>query len=867
MVLGAMKFTHDFNKVLFYIFMLVITVSYILIFLNTLYMKLFLWKSSELNNKKVKLPDGTEMTQIEPNGAIIPMQEVYDYKLYLNSYESGYRSWNEDNCLKINYNNDIVLTTNYNLYLNGLIFKTFFTYIVLYIIIVFILYFMKKTIQLPNLYYFITELLPKPENFSAENITVKLIFLLILFPFIYLYLFTNAALHNEYKLEFKDNPENFENYLYGEIRELINNYECFSELKKFFENVNKNNIENYVEYSENSGQKKLSLKTAAKNIFINDKYNTREQDICTDYIIFCYKLSKINKYTNVDVVKNMRDFLYLCEKAYKENNSTGYKIESISKIKLDFGENNSIETIFNNIKEKNDTKNVDIIIGTNNSDLFDFLEENKDNLDVAKYDDLIDKVKTSCTNKLNSDVKIKDSGNNSISYEKNYKTMFIKLSNSTFKYLQLANEDDTTTKDDGFYVKTFIPTPESGKILENPDDVTTEIYNLYSDSSKKILIFNTAKFFKDDKFKDFITTEVDKSIDLPTIINSTLEECYILSYNKKEYDNNNNNTTIDTVRCIFYKDASFAFEKNLGFIGKIFKGELIESGDLTTTKNNEYHNNNIFFISMLTKNLFNKNYKGNENEDGKYYFKLQEKVRTYYYGELNTNYNYFSGYIIANGIIFGIFTIILAYIVLNIYYKKNNIKDLTYDINKFLLNTKINKGHDYIINLYASIALSLMQGASSNYMPSLYLFVAILMFIILLFALPNPSNFIALFMIYILPYLVIIYSISTPVIISVVMFIIFIIILIYLIDFLNYAKDSNDATITEIIIKIAVFMTFIVIIAFLIYIYFNTDLISIYNDNQEGYLSNIFKFAKLFFIVVFPIVYIGLSIYFSLNYN
>ena len=51
-----------------------------------------------------------------------------------------------------------------------------------------------------------------------------------------------------------------------------------------------------------------------------------------------------------------------------------------------------------------------------------FLEENKDNLDVAKYDDLIDKVKTSCTNKLNSDVKIKDSGNNPISYEKNYKT-------------------------------------------------------------------------------------------------------------------------------------------------------------------------------------------------------------------------------------------------------------------------------------------------------------------------------------------------------------------------------------------------------------------------------------------------------------
>ena len=181
---------------------------------------------------------------------------------------------------------------------------------------------------------------------------------------------------------------------------------------------------------------------------------------------------------------------------------------------------------------------------------------------------------------------------------------------------------------------------------------------------------------------------------------------------------------------------------------------------------------------MLTKNLFNKTHKGDINKDGEYYVELQNKV-SYYYDELNKNYKYFNGYIIANGIIFGIFTIIVAYIVLNIYYKKNNINDLTYDINKFLLNTKINKGHDYIINLYASLALSLIQGGSS--LPSLYLFAAIFIFIILLFALPYPSNFIALFLIYILPYLVITYFISTPVIISVVMFIIFITTLIYFI--------------------------------------------------------------------------------------
>ena len=848
MVSGNMKFTHDFNKVLFYIFMLVITVSYILIFLNTLYMKLFLWKKSQIKDNDVA-------------GAIIPMQEVYDYKLYLNSYKSGYRDWNEDNCLKANYNNDVVLTTNYNLYLNGLIFKTFFTYILLYIASAIIITLMKGEFFLPAANKFIEELFPKQEQGS-----VIIIFILILFPFIYLYSFTNTNLHNKYKLKFEDNPENFENYLYGEIRELINNRECFSELKKFFENVNKNNIENYVENKDNGdGVTILKLKTAAKNIFEDDKYNQREKVICANYIIFCYKLSKINKYTNVDVVKNMRDFLYLCEKAHKENNKTGYEIESISNIELDFGEkkDNSIKTIFDNIihNDNDDIKNVvDIIIGTNNKDLLDFLKKNKDNLDVAKYDELIYKVKTSCTDILDTNVKIKDKSDKKEDYIKNDITMFIKLSNSTFKYLPLADEEDTTEKDDGKYFKTSIPKKETGKILDNPDDVTYEIYNLHLESSKKILIFDTKNFFKDEKFKDFITTEVTTNKDLSTIINSTLEDCYLLSYNKNEYDDNNNNTIINNIKCIFYKDASFAFEKNLGFIRKIFTGELIENGDLTTTKNNEYHNNNIFFISMLTKNLFNKTHKGDINKDGEYYVELQNKV-SYYYDELNKNYKYFNGYIIANGIIFGIFTIIVAYIVLNIYYKKNNINDLTYDINKFLLNTKINKGHDYIINLYASLALSLIQRGSS--LPSLYLFAAIFIFIILLFALPYPSNFIALFLIYILPYLVITYFISTPVIISVVMFIIFITTLIYLIDFLNYAKDSNDVTISEIISKIGVFTALIVIIVFLIYMYLKIDLISFLNNENIGRFK---RFALLFIVIIaIPVVYFALSIEFSLN--
>lgn len=863
MVLGTMKFTHDFNKVLFYIFMLVITVSYILIFLNTLYMKLFLWK-----NRQIKENEKNNVA-----GTIIPMQEVYDYKLYLNSYESGYNEFNEDNCLKANYNNDIVLTMNYNLYLNGLIFKTFFTYILLYIAIAIIISLMKWKLYLPHWTDYIRELFPT----KAEYVSVMPIFLLILFPFIYLYSFTNENLHNKYKLKFKDNPENFENYLYGEIRELIddkfaNNRECFFELKKFFENVNKNNIENYVE--------NLELKTAAKNIFENEKYNIRAQVICKNYIIFCYKLSEINKYTNVDVVKNMRDFLYSCEEAYKENNSTGYKIESISKIKLDFGDNNSIETIFNNIKEKNDTKNVDIIIGTNNEALFKFLDENEDNLDVTKYDELINDVEVSCTNKLNSSVKIKKTNGDPAEYTKNDVTIFINLKDSKFKYLPLANVDETTEESDGFYVKTFIPTSESGKMLENPDDVTKEIYNLYSDSSKKILIFNTANFFKDEKienFKKFINKDVTTPTDLSTMINSTLEDCYILSYKANHDKNNNNPTIIDNVKCIFYKDAPFAFEKNLSFMGKIFTGKLISDNDLGTTENNEYHNNNIFFISMLTKNLFNEEYKDitdeevtiEEGKNGKYYVQLQKRVANHYYKKLNDNYVLFRNYIISNGIIFGTFTIVVAYIVLNIYYKKTNINDLIYDINKFLLNTKINKGHDYIINLYASLALSLIQGGRS--LPSLYLFAAIFIFIILLFALPYPSNFVALFMIYILPYLVIIYSISTPVITSVVMFIIFITTLIYLIEFLNYAKNSNYATISEIISKIGVFTALIVIIVILIYMYLNTDIRSI-EKNIEKNIENNNKFNMVYnsilllsIVIILPATYFALSIEFSLN--
>lgn len=783
----GMKFTHDFNKVIFYIFMLVITVSYILIFLNTLYMKLFLWKNSQIKNH-------------EAGDIIIPMQEVYDYKLYLNSYRSGYRENNENKCLKANYNNDIVLTTNYNLYLNGLIFKTFFTCIFLYIIIIFIIFCMKYKLEFPNIADKFVEIYP--DKTSIKWLTFALIFI----PFIYLYAFTQHNLHKEYNLEFKDNPEDFENYLYGEIRELIiKNNLCFNDLKKFFENVNKNNIENYV----NANNDELLL--SAKDTF--EKCNQRPQDICKDYIILCNKLSKINKYTNVDVVKNMRDFLYLCEKAYDKNNSTGYKIDD-KNVSLNYEDTTTKKSLFEDIKDNYDVK---IIIGTNYKELFEFFNDNKKSIDNTKFDELINKVKNITTDINN--------------------TFLMYTENNDFKYSIDQNTEEKLTS----------------------DEIINKIYGLYSAdyTPKKFLFFDTTNI----KFTEFVDTEPENKLP-EKILTNKLERCYILSY-KAKYDNNDI-AIMDTVQCIFYKDIPFAFEKNFGFMGKIFTGNLIEDNDLSTTDNNDYNNNNILFISMLTKNLFNKNYI-EDTKDGKYYCELQDKVKNHYYEKLDRNYKNFRDYIIMNGIVFGSFAIIVAYIILQIYYKQTNNKDLTYDINKYLLNTKINKGHDYIINLYASIALSLLDGGKNA--PSLYLFIAFFTFIILLFALPYPSNFIALIMIYILPYLIIRYYISTSVITSAIMLIIFITTLIYLIDFLNYAKNSNNEnTINNIIGKIVTFTVLIVVIVILIYMYLKTDLTSIYTYPHDNKYSFIYRYILLFIAIILPLGYFVVSILFSLDF-
>ena len=815
-----MKFTHDYNKVLFYIFMLVITVSYILIFLNTLYMKLFLWKSSELNTKKAKQSEGkdTGKMQIEPNGSIIPMQDVFDYKLYLNSYESNYE-YNENKCLKSQYNNDIVLTTNYNLYLNGLIFKTFFTYILLTIIIIFILYFSGQKNDI-NITKYIDEIIKNHEESINEGM-VRLILLLIIFPFIFLYSYTSINLNNKYNLKFEDNSEDFENYMYGEIRELIiyenNNIEnkCFTELKNFFENINKNNIENYVDIN------KTDLSSFAKNTF--QKYsNLRVYGICKDYIILCDKLCEINKYTNVDVVKNMKDFLYLCEETYGNNNSSGYEIEEIDDIKyvdsyVDVG-GYTIQDFFSEIKEK---YNVDIIIGISNEALFEFFNDNKKSIDNDKYNELIGHVNTI----------------------------------SQYYNIICNNNNDV-------YIYILKPINYSYN-----SDIIDLIYNLNSKefTNKKILFFNSSNFInyikglihyhiKGETYTNNNEIQLDKKLNL--------DDCYILSY-KSVNDNSSGYNDMDTVRCIFYKDFIFAFEKNLSFIWKIFTGNLIEDYDLKSSKNNDYKLNNIFFISMLTKNFFNTNYTLQDTSPtNKYYHELRIRVTNYYYKELSRNYNKFRDYITINGIVFGSFAIIVAYIILQIYYKQTNNKDLIYDINKYLLNTKINKGHDYIINLYASIALLIF---TSNTIPSYYLFAAIFVFIVLLFALPYPSNFIALFILYILPYLILRYYISTSLITSLIIIIIFILTSTYLIEFLNYTQSEN--TISDIISKIITFTIFILIIVIFILIYFYIDLKDILNiDENDNNNKNSFKIPFLILtFVILPITYFVLTILFSIN--
>ena len=827
MGLNNMMFTHDYNKVLFYIFMLVITVSYILIFLNTLYMKLFLWKNRELNNRKGKLPDDTEITQIEPNGTIISMQDVFDYKLYLNSYESNYE-YNENKCLKSKYNNDIVLTTNYNLYLNGLIFKTFFTYILLTIIIVFILYFSGQQINI-NIRKYINDIRNTPKEEYKNDGMVIMISLLIIFPFIFLYSYAIIKLNNKYNLKFEDDPEDFENFLYGEIRELIiyenNNTEkkCFTDLKKFFENINKNNIENYVNPDN------TELLSFAKNTFEKYNSNQRVYDICKNYIILCNKLSEINKYTNVDVVKHMKDFLYLCEVTYGINNSSGYEIDD-TKISFDNvdGEEYTIEEIFSKIK---DDYKVNIIIGISYDDLFlKFFNNNKKSIDNDEYDRLIEHV-----NKISPDNII--------------------ICDNDDKYKYVLGDIEASDKITNYSDKNVI---------------LNEIFNLNSKdiTNKKILFFNSSKFItslslNEEKltYLDFINKHKNNE-KISNLSNIKLDDCYILSYESVN-DNSSGYNDIDTVRCIFYNDLIFAFEKNLSFIWKIFTGNLIEDNDLKSSKNNDYKLNNIFFISMLTKNLFNMNYTTKAPTNNLYYHELRLRVKNYYYKKLNRNYNNFRDYITINGIVFGSFAIIVAYIILQIYYKQTNNKDLTYDINKYLLNTKINKGHDYIINLYASIALLIF---TSNIIPSYYLFFAIFVFIILLFALPYPSNFIALFILYILPYLIIRYYISTSLITSLIIIIIFILTSTYLIEFLNYTQSEN--TISDIISKIITFTVFILIIIIFILIYFYIDIKEIFNNAGNAtdiYTSSFYYSILIFVCVILPLTYFILTILFSIN--
>jgi hypothetical protein len=828
MGLFDMNFTHDYKKVLFYLSILIITVLYILIFLNTLYMKLFLWKNSQLKHKHTK-----DKAIIEQGSTIIPMQEVFDYKLYLNSYESKY---SENKCLSSKYN-DIILTTNYNLYLKRLILITFYTCFILYITFIFITFCINFELKLPPFSQYIAEIFPHKEK---NNIFI-FIFILILIPFIFI--FTNNNLKNNYKLSNNDVNNNFENYMYMQIRELISDEKkntqpsadrriltwppasappaprrsapdpdskCFTDLKKFFENINKNNIQNYVDFNSKT------LTSFARETFAKYDHNPKVYTICKKYIILCYELSKINKYTNVDVVKNMRDFLYLCEKAYDENNSMGYKFDDTN-VKLNIDDNTIIEKLFDEIKKK---YNVDIIIGTNNEELFTYFNDNKKkSIDNTKFDELIAEV-NNITDPVSSS---------------NYKTLICNIDNY-FKY------------------SLDVDPPE--KKLE-AEEIAAHIYDL--DQNKKILFFNTTTFFKgedtDDEFTKFKTYENDKNGKLLDILNSELGECYILSY---EYKNNDFND-IDSFQCIFYKNISFVFNKNFDFfISKIFTGNFIYDNDLKTSNNNDYNFNNIFFISMLTKNLFNKN--PADDDDGSYYFHLKKCVKNYYIKKLADNYGNFDLYIITYGIVFGIFTIIFSYITLHFYYK-----DFIYDINNYLLNTKINKGRDYIINLYTSFALSIFS--SRDYVPSFMLIITFIIFIILLFILPYPYNIIAIFIMYILPYLIVRFHISSSIITAT---IILIILIATLTKFINFQKNYaiSDNTLSDIISKIVIFTLLTVAIVILMYVYLNFDIGSIYKIMRGDYSSfHSFMYVFiLFFIAIMSLAFFIVNILFYGNY-
>ena len=795
-------YSHDIRKTLLYVFLLIITIAYLLIFLNSLYMKLFLWKNRQLVDNK---------STYNSDNIIIPIQEIFDYKLFLNSYQSYYIS--DSKCLNLNYNDDVVLTTNYNLYLNGLILKVLFTYIFLWLFINIIIYLSSGSTSdiLPpipikdivNIFSFLDTTDSEPNKDQA----IYTMFIIIFFiPFIYIYSFSSNSFQKKYKLDYEnENGDSiFENYMFYEIKNLIhyNDKKDFNKLKKFFENSNKYSIGNFIETKDD--KRKLKYNILRTETETEPEMDKKSFEICENYILLCHALSNINKYTNVDVVKNMLIFLNLCEKEYDENNRSGYKI---SKVKI------NKEEIENELKSHTNLT-------------ISFIHETVKKLDIFDYDN-------------NKEIENED-------FETFLKNLEI-----------LYNENYITYDSDK---NTFLSSlsPDNKKINANES-----LAKLRSRDNESIIIYT----FNDNlnNYKDNIETYIIddlKKDDLEEIYNNDNDE----EYDKQRFkyiitfknDNSNPRNLLNTFGCIFSNDTKFAFDKNLGFIGKIMAGTLLDT-ELKKSEINNQSDKKIFFISMLTKHELMK-------EDnisiinGDYFNKLiSSPYKDYYKRELKDNYNKFKLYININGILFGMFTFILIFLISFIVYKKIINKNIIDEINFYLLNTKTKKGNDYIIMLFVWIVSFIIKQKDKSIVPSISLCIAFLIFLIILFQLDYPYNYIWIFILYLFPYLVLRYYLSTSTIFAFIFFIVVIIILIYI---KNILKNNNDNVKGKNILSefIKSLIIYIIVIIVLVFIGYGVKMFSsnnfTFDTNKNNYITDIISIFIILILSILLIYYI-----------
>lgn len=337
------------------IFIIIVFIISSLVFLNSVYNALFVWYDND-NGENV-------------NDKNVPVSTMFGYKILLNSYVI------KGECT--NYNKDIVLTTN----INTILFKIYnliFTFFLIIILISLIAEFagrrkISETIQ---------------DSFYVENqsiIYTGIASALILF--IISNNFNNPG--KKYYNKYEDDQSTFENYLYGEYNNIIdNNYKNY--LIRIIKNTNKNNFYelNINDYFNREKYQFDLTQTITEQ-------NSNDINICYDILNLCKKLCIINKDTGVDVLKVFSNFIDNCEKS---NLNVGDSLKNMYLKNIeDFdsvasNDDNTVKIVVNNEKLNDNINNG----GTSNlskknlleiSTFLNFDNSNEYYIEYTKYND------------------------------------------------------------------------------------------------------------------------------------------------------------------------------------------------------------------------------------------------------------------------------------------------------------------------------------------------------------------------------------------------------------------------------------------------------------------------------------------------